>query len=262
MSLRGRLYPVCILLLFISARGLLNAQSGVLKGIIRDEITGRGIDNALVLNYSTRLNTYTGIHGDFTLDVSLGDTVVLSAVGYYFKRLVVNDSIWSASAPVKFSFTPRAYEISEARIIGLGSYHDFKNNFVELQRPKTQIEKLTENLADISKNEGKEAYERALASGRLEMPRAGVPIRSPEEKERIALKKILQKEHIKEEVYLKFNPEVIKKVTGLTDDKDILEFMTYCDFSDEYLLEMNEYDLASLILIKFEDYKSRRVNIF
>ncbi len=110
--------------------------------------------------------------------------------------------------------------------------------------------------------EGKDAYDRALATGRLAHPLPGIPILSPEEKERIALKKIMEKEQIKEQVYLKFNPEVIKKVTGLTDDRDILEFMVFCDFSDEYLLEINEYDLAAEIALKFEAYKSKRVNIF
>jgi hypothetical protein len=255
-------YPVQILLLFIAGCQAVNAQSRVLNGLILDKITGRGVVSALVLNYSTRIDAYSDSNGIFNLEVSFGDTILLSAVGYYYNRLVVNDSLLDASVPVKFTFTPRVYEITEARIIGLGSYNDFKNSFVEMQRSKTKIDILIENLGSISKIEGKDAYDRALATGRLEPPRLGVPIRSPEEKERIALKKIMEKEQIKEQIYLKFNPDVIKKVTGLTDDRDILEFMTFCDFSDEYLLEISEYDLAAQIVLRFEEYKSRRVNIF
>ena len=262
MPLPRRLYPVFILVLFVAGCRPVNAQSGVLYGLIRDKITGLGVVNALVLDYSTRRSVYSDNSGIFNLEVSIGDTVVLSAVGYYFNRLVVDDSLLGASVPVKFTFTPRAYEITEARIMGLGSYNDFRSNFVELQRPKTKIEILIENLASISKSEGKDAYDRALATGRLEPPRAGVPILSPEEKERIALKKIMEKEMIREQVYLKFNPEVIKKVTGLTDDGDILAFMTFCDFSDKYLLEISEYDLTAQIVLKFEMYKSKQVNIF
>jgi len=256
MLLQSRLHPFCILLLLFSGCGPVNAQSRVLNGIIRDKITGIGVVNAIVLNYSTRQNVYSDDNGVFKLNVSIGDTVVLSAVGYYYNRIVVSDSLLHASVTVKFTFAPRAYEITEARIIGLGSYDDFRNRFIELQRPKTKIEILTENLAGISMIEGKAAYDRG------EPPLAGIPIRSPEEKERIALKKIMEKEQIKEQVYLKFNPEVIKKVTGLTDDRDILEFMTFCDFSDEYLLEINEYDLADQIGLKFEVYKRKRLNIF
>jgi hypothetical protein len=262
MLLPRRPYPVLILLLLIAGSRPVNAQSGVLNGLIRDEITGMGVVNALVLNYSTRLNVYTNGNGVFNLDVGFGDTVVLSAVGYYYNRIVVNDSLLSASVPVIFPFWPRAYEITEARITGLGSYNFFRNRFIELQLSKTKTEILTENLAGISKFEGKEAYDRALATGRLEHPLPGIPILSPEEKERIALKKIMEKEQIKEQVYVKFNPEVIRKVTGLTDDRDIVEFMIFCDFSDEYLLEISEYDLADQIGLKYEVYKSRRVNIF
>jgi hypothetical protein len=250
-----RPYPILILFLFFTGFPPAKAQSGVLNGLIRDKITGMGVGNALVLNYSTRLNVYSDNNGIFNLEVSIGDTVVLSAVGYYYNRLVVNDSLLAASIPVKFIFSPRAYEISEARIIGLGSYDDFRNRFIELQRPKTEIEILTENLAGISLIEGRDAYVGPPAG-------VGIPIRSPEEKERIALKKRMEKEQIKEQVYLKFNPEVIKKVTGLTDDRDILEFMVFCNFSDEYLLGINEYDLSAEIALKFEAYKSKRVNIF
>jgi len=250
-----RPYPVLILILFIAGCSPVNSQSGVLNGLVRDRITGMGVVNALVLNYSRRHSVYSDNNGIFGLEVSFGDTVVMSAVGYYYYRMVVNDSLLGAPVPVKFTFTPRAYEISEARIIGLGSYDDFRNRFIELQRPKTKLEILTENLSSISLVEAENAYSGPPAG-------LGVPIRSPEEKERIRLKKILEKEQMKEQVYLKFNPELIKKLTGLSDDRDILDFMTFCDFSDEYLLEINEYDLADLIGLKLGLYKSKRVNIF
>jgi hypothetical protein len=255
MSFTLRFNPVCIGILLMAGCQPVQAQSRVLNGLIRDKITGTGVGNTIVLNYSTRQDVYSDNNGIFNLKVSFGDTVVLSAVGYYYCRLVVNDSLSGAPVPVKFTLMPRAYEISEARIIGIGSYDDFKNRFIELQRPKTQIEILTENLAGIGMIEGQDAYNGPPAG-------LGVPIRSPEEKERIALKKILEKEQIKEQVYLKFNPEVIKKLTGLTDDRDILDFTTFCDFSDEYLLGINEYDLADQIMLRFESYKSKRVNIF
>jgi hypothetical protein len=255
MLLTPRTYRLFILVLLIAGCRHVNAQSRVLTGLIRDKITGMGVVNALVLNYSTRQSVYSDNNGVFNLGISFGDTVVLSAVGYYYDRLEVNDSVLGVPMPVKFTFTPRAYEISEARIIGLGSYDDFRNRFMELHRPKTELEILTENLAGISLIEAKDAYNGPPAG-------LGVPIRSPEEKERIALKKIMEKEQVKEQVYLKFNPEVIKELTGLTDDRDILEFMTFCDFSDEYLLEINEYDLADQIVLHYETYKSKRVNIF
>jgi hypothetical protein len=262
MPLTPRTYRFYILVLLIAGCRHVGGQSRVLNGLIRDRITGMGVANALVLNYSTRVNVYSDSNGIFKLQVSFGDTIVLSAVGYYYNRIVVKDSLLEASAPAKFTFTPRAYEISEARIIGLGSYNDFRNSFVEMKRPKTKIEILTENLATISKVEGKVAYDMALANGRLEHPLPGIPILSPEEKERIALKKIMEKELIREQVYQKFNPELIKKLTGLTDDRNIVDFMTFCDFSDDYVISTNEYDLDAQIALKFEAYKSKRVNIF
>ena len=46
-----------------------------------------------------------------------------------------------------------------------------------------------------------------------------IPIRSRDEKERIALAKIMETENVRNRIYQKFNPEVIKKVTGITEDQ-------------------------------------------
>jgi hypothetical protein len=47
-------------------------------------------------------------------------------------------------------------------------------------------------------------------------------------------------------------------VTGLTEDDDIIEFMVWCQFSDSYILETNEYDLAERIAARFELFRKKK----
>ena len=67
MLLPRRLYPVCILLLSFAGCRPVIAQSGLLNGLISDNLTGLGVSNALVLNYSTRENVYSDNNGVFKL---------------------------------------------------------------------------------------------------------------------------------------------------------------------------------------------------
>jgi hypothetical protein len=236
-----------------------SAQSGSLKGKIIDEVTGKEVDYGLVLNYSNHISIYSNIAGEFALQANPGDTLVLSAIGYYYEKVIVADSLLHSSLPVRFLIRPQAYEITEAHIFALGTYSEFRQKFINLNEPKTKTQILAEKLAKMASDVGKEAYYQAQANRKLDgITFLSVPIRSPEEKERIALAAIIKKEKIRDMIYEKFNPEVVKKVTGLTDDKAIIEFMVFCDFSDPYLLDINEYDLMEQIALKYEAFKRKK----
>jgi len=235
------------------------AQSGVLKGKLTDEITGREVDYGQVLNYSRNINILSDRTGEFVLEANLGDTLVFFALGYYYHKVIVTDSLLKAGTPVIFVMRSQVYEISEAQIFSLGTYNDFRHSFINLDKPRTRTEKLADELADVSHRAARESYNAAQANRKLDgITFLSVPIRGPEERERLKLSRMVEKEKTRNLIYQKFNPEVVRKVTGLTDDDDILDFMAFCDFSDHYLLEVNEIDLMARIALKFEAFRKER----
>jgi hypothetical protein len=184
---------------------------------------------------------------------------VLSALGYYYRKIVVTDSLLASSMPVTFAVSPRAFEIGEAKIVALGTYDQFRQDFVNLSKPKTRTEELTDKLADWSRTaaeEGYQAYQQNLMrdGGNL----LAVPIRSRDEKERIALARIKETENVRNRIYQKFNPDVVKKVTGMTEDSEIVEFMVFCDFDDQYVLDVNQYTLMEQIALRYERFKKKK----
>jgi hypothetical protein len=110
-------------------------------------------------------------------------------------------------------------------------------------------------LQDLSKKTGKEVkYQQEMDK----LTRGGVlfsvPILSPEEKEMIKLKKILEKEKVQKIINEKFNREIVADLTGLKEE-DLTEFIVFCNFSEKYLLETNQYDILVKVLEKLELYK-------
>jgi hypothetical protein len=238
---------------------MLNGQTGPLRGKIVDSVTGRSVEYGIVLNYSRHVTMYSSSGGEFYLQAGAGDTLVLSALGYYYRKIIVSDSLLSASMPVTFNVSPRAFEIGEAKIVALGTYDQFRQNFVHLDKPKTKTEELKAQIDDWSQKAASEGYQRFQEN----LMRDGgnlltVPIRSRDEKERIKLARITESEIVRNQIYEKFNPGVVKKVTGITEDHEIIEFMVFCDFADQYILDVNQYTLMEQIALKYELFKKKK----
>jgi hypothetical protein len=252
-----------ILLLFITCLpvnpGILSAQSGPLRGRIVDEESGKSVEYGIILNYSRHSTLYSSPTGEFFLQASPGDTLVLSAIGYYYRKIIVSDSLLSSSQTVTFKISPRAFEIGEAKIVALGTYDQFRQNFVNLDKPKTKTEVLSEQITEWSQQAGREGYDKYQQNRQRDgVTLIAVPIRSRDERERIALAQIEEKENFRNRIYQKFNPEVIKKVTGMTEDHEIIEFMVFCDFDDQYVLDVNEYTLMEQIALRYELFMKKK----
>jgi hypothetical protein len=254
-----KLWPGVFLFLLVAGNSHITAQQSTIRGKAVDSGTGKTIEYISILNYSRHTRIYSNSKGEFNLDAQTGDTLVLYAVGYYYQKIIVDRTMLNTLEPKAFTLSQQAFEISEVRIIGLGTYEEFKQQFISLDRPQTKTEKLAESLAQISHQAAREAYDKAKAEQKLNgITFLTVPILTPEEKERIILAEIIEKEKIRDQIYQKFNPVVVKKVTGLTDDDVVIEFMVFCDFSDAYLLKVNEYDLMVSIARKFEMFNSKK----
>ncbi len=238
---------------------LLYGQSGILRGKIVDEATGNPVEYGIVLEYSRQQSIYSDRKGEFTADISKGDTLVVSALGYYYCKVLVSDSLLNLEGTVTFKVSPRLYEITEARIVSLGTYDDFRHNFINLKTGNENTERLAEHLtasSAVAASEGFDKYQQNRQRDGVTI--MSVPIRGPEERERIRLAKIIEREKVRDRVYERFNPELIKKVTGLNNDDDIIEFMVFCDFTEKYLLEVEDDLLIAQIRMKYDAFKIRK----
>jgi hypothetical protein len=247
---------ILLYLITLSTNSL--GQGPVLTGNITEAATGNTVGYAYIQNFSRQQTIYSNSKGNFKIEAGTGDTLVLYSAGYLYKKVVVDDSML-VSQPVHFTLEIPSYRLDEARIIAIGSYSDLKNRIIDYDVPATLTEELNKYIAGITINEAREAYLQAEAKRHSEgVTIATVPILTPEEIERKKLAKIIVQQQVKDQVYQKFNPMMVKKITGLTNDDVIIEFMVFCRFSEKYLLEVNEYDLANRIGVKFELFQIKK----
>jgi hypothetical protein len=249
------LYFIMVFLL-VSGQDMIHGQSGVINGKTIDSKTLNPVEYSSILNYSRHNRVYSNAAGEFMAEAEKGDTIILYAVSYLYKKIIADEEVFVKDHQVLFPMDQMIYEIEEAHIMGIGTYEEFKQQVLNLKRSDTKSEILNENIAELSRKEAVDASDRAKEKENMnKISIMRIPIRTPEERERIKLAEIIENEKIQDQVYQKFNPLLIKQVTGLTDDDEIIEFIHFCGFTDKYILEVNEYDLIELITKKFETFQ-------
>ncbi|MBN1415831.1 MAG: hypothetical protein JW973_12075 [Bacteroidales bacterium] len=252
-SVHKIIFTIAVIFLQVS---LMTGQESGLTGRIMEGDTRWPVQLALVQNVSSRSSAYSDTSGFFRISADFGDTLVFSASGYYYRVLLVNDSLLNAKDILQFRMEPLVYRITEANVYAFSTYEHFKQQFINLDLSKEKTEVLRRNLQQQSLSAAREGDRIWQDKQYLEGARlASVPILSREEKHRMMLKEVLNRENHKNQVYEKYNPEIIRKITGLTDDNEIIRFMAYCNFSDAYILNTHAYDLMEMIARKYADYR-------
>lgn len=229
----------------------------VIKGKVLDDSTGISIPSVNIFNESKRKWDFATEDGRFTIWVDYGDTLLFSAMGYLSEVIYLSDSLLNDSLIIKLE--PRTYEIGEAIIRTPKKYSQFKQDVINLNLPRTELDSITEELAISSKRvvmqaeydrEVKEVFDRE--KGTLFV--LGTTIRNKKDKDKKKLKKIYTKEEEQKIIGAKYNREIVKKYTKLNDDK-LTEFMIFCNFSSEFLLNANDYEIADSIMKKYKEYQ-------
>lgn len=225
--------------------------------VIAADSTKDKIPFAHIFNESQRRGFITNEKGEFQIPVNPGDTLIVSALGYYPKVVFLSEANMERENMVRL--TPQLYEIGEVSVLAFRNYDDFKRKFLALELPNTPTDRLKNNLTLIARKEAKQAdYERQVKEI-LEQPgikffSASVPIYSREERQLQNFAKVLEKEGRQRVIDKKYNRDIIYEITHLSQD-EITEFMGFCNFSEEYLLEASEYDILVKIEEKFKEYQ-------
>lgn len=235
-----------------------NPGQSVIRGIVRDDSTGQVLPWVHIYNESHRTGRIGNEEGRFFMEVNVGDTLVISAVGYMARVYIISDR--SLEDEIEIHLRPRLYEIEAVHIRGFRDYADFRRQFLALELPKTRTRALQENLIALSQIDIAQALEQKKVQDALSpepgKPMVGglsVPILYKSDLQWINYQRVLEQERKQRVIDKKYNREIIQKITHLSQD-EITDFMGFCHFDTEYLYQATEYEIAVMIEKKFKEY--------
>lgn len=229
-------------------------------GTVVNDSSKKHIGFVHIFNESKRLGAIANEEGKFKFRADAGDTIVFGALGYFHKVLIVSDAMLHNETNVFLS--PRYYDIEAVDIVSLGTYEDFKRKFLALEEHKTKTYDLRNQLYASARKEGQIGFEegkvrRALSPQPGTEPINGIPILYKEDLQRLNYARVLKLEEKQRVIHKKYNFEIVKNVTKLPDE-EILDFMSFCKFTQEYLFRATEYEILVSIEKKYEEYVEKK----
>lgn len=222
-------------------------------------IEGRLIDKkqepvpfAHIINLNRDVGTISDIQGFFGLGSYPGDTIAISAISYgnlvyivpelteirkyYFELVMDHDTIMLREQVI--------YPWPE-------SFDELSKEILEMRTNDTVAQVFQGDPWFRPGELTNEAY-----------PQGGIRIQGPlgllygRFSKEAKTARQLDNNILLDKIRLRYNPELITKITGLTDKVEINRLIAYCNLRPEFILKANDYDLYSAIYQCYMDYRA------
>ncbi|MCP4551356.1 MAG: carboxypeptidase-like regulatory domain-containing protein [Bacteroidetes bacterium] len=233
----------------------------IIRGIVKDKNTQEPVSFAHIYIPEKNVGTVSDVEGEFKFKLSSIDSIVISAVGYEYQVIYFNDSVFNNELKLNISLIPKVYELAEVRINPYPNYIEFKRSILdyEMTSEEISIHALNNSLhrkRASSSRRPDPLYQYKFSVGLLiSSPVSAVSnIFSRWAKHQIKYQMLLMSDKLELEVKSKFNPEIVKSLTGMIDDDKITDFMNFCSFHDELILESSLFDLCDRIKECYKEY--------
>lgn len=119
-----------------------------LTGKITDELL-QPIAFAQILVLQNYRGTLTNIYGNYSLVVEEADSILITAVGYKNRYIVIPSGQPSHFLTTDIALRTDTLVLAEARIYPWKTYEEFKDAFVNLKLPDDDMERARRNIALI-----------------------------------------------------------------------------------------------------------------
>lgn len=216
-------------------------------GLIINEKDEENIPYVHILNINSQKGTVSDLSGKFSIIMKKEDTLAFSAVGFenYFFTFAKKE-IASNNYSIKISLNHSTLELSPVSIFAFKNEAAFKQDILDLK-----IEEVDKTIyipgafygtPEIAKT--KVYLNGGLACDGCITSLLNLFNRKSREEKKMAVQKSLIPRN--EEIYKKYNPDVIKKATGLSGD-DLNAFILFCKIEDDLILKANEFEILVAI---------------
>lgn len=227
-----------------------NGQTSHIRvdGFVTD-IHGRPLAYVNIVNYKSRTGTASDEKGAFRIFARKGDTVIFRYMGFETARLTIPGETGSVY-PVHIYMKEDTLQLSAVTIFNR------PRNITELRQAVLNQKVEKPLIADLNLNA--KITDLPPAGPRQTLPGMGDPgltytisgpitmLYNTFSRRGKSLKKydeLTGKDKLQAIITKKYNPEIIRSITGFTSDAEIEAFIEYCNLSSDFLLNASEYEI-------------------
>ena len=247
-------FLISIMLFSIFAKSQYFPEIIEIKGRIISHQTHSSIPGAQYINVKKRTYGLADNNGEFHISMHRNDILRISSIGYGERFISFKDSIIQSDKVFVIELERKIYSIATVDIYE-ARWDDFKFDFeqVKLADNSTQ-DKIKDWISLVV-----DPYE--LSARKNPMPTGfglSIPLsfKSKQEKQMIEVRDLEKKDAFQKIVENKYNRDLVSRITGL-QNKELSDFMKYCNFPDQYILQSNSYDIILSIKRLYKDYQQK-----
>ncbi|MCR5115728.1 MAG: carboxypeptidase-like regulatory domain-containing protein [Bacteroidales bacterium] len=232
-------------------------QSKMLTGTVYDASAVYPIVGVQVQNMNTGQYVFGDNSGNFSIRVSLRDSLLISHAGYR-QALVVIDNRDFSRGKKDIILYHKAFMLPNVTIYGLNpTYKGFQRDVANVKLPDSY-----KNLEDVhlTKEERRNATYTEEAPNVLKGTKVGSPItwlysafNKHEKTKRLYYEMESYGDEI-QQVPQKYNKELVAEITGL-EEPELMDFMMYCRFGYYDLVRWSREKIIDNIKTKFYEYQ-------
>jgi hypothetical protein len=228
------------------------------SGRLINEQTGKPVKFAHVINQTWSHVVISDTLGFFKIHVRLNDLLMVTSIGFYDFPIYIYDTIARENKLHIYRIIPKIYSLPGVSVLRLGTYEQFKYNFLSLKLPGPEHPADTSVFKKIDK--GIDTVGNAAPLTITGPVSALYNLLSKEGKSLRKYKKLKEEEEFWKKVEYKYNVEMLVRITHL-QGPELYEFINFCNFSKEFIKESSEYEIIENVLEKLKEYKVRESGV-
>ncbi len=223
-------------------------------GKIVDISTRETIQYAHLINSQKHYATISDTSGYFRILMTANDSIRISCIGYdveywSLKNKPVSDNTYNTV----IYLIPKTYYLSEVNIYKIrweAFAYEVAHTRVERDEKQEQLQVWFDKM--ISEGDLKALYTASRGVGFT------IPFKTKQERQLRKLKKLKRETELNDLAYQKYNQELVNSITKLKGE-ELDDFMDYCRFERQFILNTSEYDLIVLISEIYDIYKIENI---
>lgn len=200
-----------------------------------------------IINTSTHYGVVADYNGEFNFNVMENDTLKLSAIGFETAKIAVKKNLSA------IFIHPKNYDLDEFTLIPYKNFEEFKQAFADLDLPDTTIQMNPSIFMfdeDLYFYRGSGGFGIVIEGGISKL----YDYFSKQGKSKRRYEELLARDRYKSYLAEKFNNETIRKATYIEDDVTLNDLKEFCDFSDEFIANSNDYEIIKQIQDCYKEY--------
>ncbi len=244
-------FLLCLSCLFLHAQD----NKILLNGTLVNEEDNSPIPHAHIIDKHARNMVVSSLEGKFKKLIGLGDTLVISIIGYDSAVFFLHEMPESNTLEVVIKLYPSSSMLEPIKVYAFKPEHEFKKEVLEMGIVPDPKNHKQINIPKVQFEPDYSSYFNTPQPGSTQIATFGAGVKLKgfpvTTKDKMLFQQVEKRREI---INSKYNEQFVSEITGLKDEK-LKKFIDWCNMDENFIFDANAYDIAKALLACLEDFK-------